>query len=70
LKVYKSSICERFQIDAKITGAGMGGFCVCFLRKTLEGTKKANFLEILKKEDFVLYETVINYEGLTRTELV
>ena len=42
----KSRICEKYGFASKLTGAGKGGYCICFMRKNVEDSIKKVFFEV------------------------
>jgi len=46
-------ICESYKFTAKLTGAGNGGYCVCFVRKDQDNAEKIQtFLKELEAHKF------------------
>lgn len=54
---------KKFNIVSKITGSGLGGCCLSFIRKEKQKDFE-DFCNILKENDFQVYEIQIVEEGL------
>lgn len=54
---------QKYNIVSKITGSGLGGCCLSFIRKDKKDDFEV-FSNILKENDFGVYEIQIVEEGL------
>jgi len=57
-------ICERFSFSSKLTGGGDGGYCVCFIPKTVSQDQVTEFLAALSKEGFETTKLRFAKQGL------